>query len=360
MTYIVTGGLGFIGSEICRQLLDRSKYPNTEKVVIIDNNCKGYGTTKIEDLLWDERLDIKYWDLSYPFPGESYGNFTQHPPLDNLLKEADYIINCAAMIGGIGYFNKIPAIILRDNNLIQSSILDALVRLPHKGRPHYIQMSSSMVFEAADTFPSKESDIKTIRIPITSYGFSKLSCEYYCQAFAQQYDIRYTIVRPFNAVGPERPDPNFVGYSHVLPDLVCKIKNGQGTEQNPLEILGNGKQVRHYTDVREVADGILIATHSPKAINEDFNIAIEKGHTVIEVAELVWQSMKRLYFKTPFTGNPTEFDKLYIKNVDGFKHDVMFRSPDITKTQEILGWKAKTTLEDNIDQIVQSVLDLIE
>jgi nucleoside-diphosphate-sugar epimerase len=354
MKYIVTGGLGFIGSEICRQLLDKSKYSDTESVLIIDDNSKGYGTTKIIDILEDSRLKIWYMDLSEQektrsewFDGANQ-NFIYH------LCQTDYIICCAAKIGGIGYFNKIPATILDDNNLILSNILRAISQLKPKERPHLVYMSSSMVFESAETFPSKESDVQNIRVPITAYGFQKLAGEYYCKAFYNQHGVRYTIVRPFNAVGPEKPDPNFVGYSHVLPDFVCKIKNGQGTEENPLVILGDGEQIRHYTDVKEVAEGILIATHHPKSINEDFNIAIGQGHSVLEVAELVWQSMSQM----PFTGN-ANMPNLYIKNIQGFAHDVKFRSPDITKTKNILGWEAKITLEDNINEIVQSVLTLI-
>lgn len=363
MKYIVTGGLGFIGSEIVRQLLDKSKYPKTEQVLIIDDNSKGYGTTKLKDVITDSRLKIWYLDLSNQqncgLVGRDEYNIHDFERLTLMghIRNADYIINCAAKIGGIGYFNKIPATILDNNNLILSTILNILAALKEKERPHLVYMSSSMVFESATEFPSKESDVRNIRVPITAYGFQKLAGEYYCKAFYDQYGVRYTIVRPFNAVGPEKPDPNFVGYSHVLPDFVCKIKNGQGTEYKPLEILGAGNQVRHYTDVKEIAEGILVATHHPKAINEDFNIAIGTGHTVGEVAELVWESLNRLLWH-----NDTKYAglKLYTKNVAGFSHDVQFRSPDITKTRDVLGWTAKITLNDNIDEIVESVLKLLE
>jgi nucleoside-diphosphate-sugar epimerase len=351
MKYIVTGGLGFVGSEICRQLLNKSKYPETTQVLIVDDDSKGYGTTKILDILGDNRLKIWYLDLSNQRKtssqdegGQYLGGFEGFN-LHGHLATTDYIICCAAKIGGIGYFNKIPATILDENNLILSNIFRTLIQLKPKERPHLVYMSSSMVFESATEFPSKESDLPSTIIPVTAYGFQKLAGEFYCKAFAQQYGIRYTIVRPFNAVGPEKPDPNFVGYSHVLPDFVCKIKNGQGSEENPLEILGDGTQVRHYTDVKEIAEGILIATHHHKAINEDFNIAIDKGHSVMDIASLVWKSMGG--------------GDLFIKNLPGFQHDVKFRSPDITKTQQVLGWKAKITLDENINEIVESVLKLL-
>jgi nucleoside-diphosphate-sugar epimerase len=338
MRYLVTGGLGFIGSEVCRQLLAD---PNTSHVQVLDDDSKGYGTRNIADFMKDPRFDWRKFDLTREFLGLT--------AIYDMVHYADIVINCAAKIGGIGYFNKIPAQILRNNNLIVSNVLDAIVAMGSKARrPRFVYMSSSMVFENAEKFPSAEADLPSTVIPESAYGFSKLSGEFYCTAFAQEYDIEYTIVRPFNAVGPEKPDPNFVGYSHVLPDFVMKILQGQGTEaDNRLKILGSGKQVRHYTDVREIAKGIIMAAQAESGRNNDFNIAISKGHTVDEVAHLVWNHLH------PFEGQP------YIEYEDPFPCDVQYRSPCIEKARDVLGYEAQITLEDNIGDVVQSVLDLI-
>jgi nucleoside-diphosphate-sugar epimerase len=205
-----------------------------------------------------------------------------------------------------------------------------------------------MVFEGAVQFPSRETDLQTTFIPKTAYGFQKLCGEFMCKAYHDQYGINYTIIRPFNAVGPERPDPDFVGYSHVIPDLILKMHNGQGGNTNPLKILGSGKQVRHYTDVREIAEGLLIAMHSSKGINEDFNVAIDKGHTVIEVARLISQHMRG------------ENEPLLILPEEGFPHDVQKRTPDTSKMEDYFGWKATKTLEDIMPELIENVLDLLE
>ena len=337
MKYVVLGGLGFLGSETCRQLLRK---PETKSVIVYDNDSKGYGTSNIEDFMDDPRFKWNLADLDY----RSHW-YTQSIP--NAFRDADYVLNFAALIGGIGYFNKIPADILRDNNLVNTHVMDVIISLPEEERPHYLYMSSSMVFEGAVSFPSRETDLPTTYIPKTAYGFQKLCGEFMCKAYHDQYGLNYTIIRPFNAVGPERPDPDFVGYSHVIPDLILKIYNGQGTKENPLKILGTGEQVRHYTDVREIAQGLLIAMHSEHGKNQDFNVAIWKGHTVKEVAQLIWNEMR-----------PGQ--ELYIKSEEGFPHDVQNRAPDIQKMFNYFEWEAINTLEDIMPELIQNVLQLLE
>lgn len=337
MRYVVLGGLGFLGSETCRQLLS---YETTESVIVYDNDSKGYGETNIEDFKDDPRFHWNLCDL------DNRNSHWYSKGIWEDFREADTVFNFAALIGGIGYFNKIPADILRDNNLVNSHVLDVIRSIPANRRPHYVYLSSSMVFEGATKFPSAESDLPTTFIPKTAYGFQKLCGEFMCKAYHDQYGVNYTIIRPFNAVGPERPDPDFVGYSHVIPDLILKILNGQGTTENPLEILGDGKQVRHYTDVREIAEGILIAANDPSGINQDFNVAIHKGHSVLEVAHLIYQNMK-----------PGE--ELHIKSVKSFPHDVRYRAPDISKMDEFFGWKAQKTLEDIMPELIENVKELL-
>lgn len=366
MRYLVAGGLGFMGSELCRQLLANDEATH---IYCVDDNSKGYGTANIADFMNDDRFEWINIDLSKPSEDDMW-------LLEKVINDVQHVINFAAKIGGIGYFNKIPATILRDNNLINTTLMDLIVeeeyqnswitnkktgtRLLGQGYPndkydvhwkkkiHYTCISSSMVFESATKFPSKESDLATTILPITSYGFSKLSAEYYCKAYAAQYGLEYTIIRPFNAVGPEKPDPNFVGFSHVIPDLILKIYNGQGTKEKPLEILGDGNQVRHYTDVREIAGAIrYILKYQNLRLNEDYNVAIEKGHSVRDVADLIWYYMR----------GPKH--ALHLKNIDGFAHDVQFRSPDVTKFK-LAGWQARNTLEDIMPEIIDSVLKLIK
>ena len=134
--------------------------------------------------------------------------------------------------------------------------------------------------------------------PLSTYGFQKLAVEYFAKGAYEQYQLPYTIVRPFNCIGiGEKRALNDkdimsgnikLALSHVVPDIIQKIQKGQ----NPLRILGSGNQIRHYTYGGDLAEGIRICMEHPDAINEDFNISTSRSTTVKELCEIIWQKMK--------------------------------------------------------------------
>jgi len=108
--------------------------------------------------------------------------------------------------------------------------------------------------------------------------------------------------------------------SHVVPDLIQKIIKGQ----DPLHILGDGSQVRHYTYGGDLARGIRLGIEHPDALNEDFNLSTATSTTVLELAELIW---KKLNPDKPFR---------YVSD-EPFAHDVQKRVPDTSKSKRVLG-----------------------
>ena len=338
MRVLVTGSQGFIGSYLCNDLLSAGY-----EVIGIDNYSKYGKLNRPHDghtnfTLLTNQSDILKWDSK---------NIAPHP----YLKDVDFIIAGAAMIGGISYFHKYAYDLLATNERILANTFDLAIRLKQEHKlKRILVLSSSMVFENTKLYPTPESDIYSSPPPSSTYGFQKLASEYFCKGAWEQYQLPYTIIRPFNCVGVG--EDNALGeheimsgniklmMSHVLPDLINKIKKGQ----DPLHIFGSGNQVRCYTNGKDIARGIRIALESEKAENEDFNISTAVPTTVLELAEVIWKKL-----------NPHK-DFNFVTD-DPFEYDVQKRVPDTTKAKEILGFEAQISLEESVDEVIQYIND---
>lgn len=308
MRILVTGGCGFIGSEIVKQLLAKK-----HTVIVADNLSKPESSIK-------NGYEFIKVDL------------TDKEATEKAFRNVDICIHLAAKIGGIGYFHKYPATILSENNKMYSSVFEAAVKNNIK---RMVYVSSSMVFESTTQFPSKEDDIKNIPVPISAYGFSKLVGEWYCHSFWDEYKLPFSICRPFNAYGINEFPGHEIGYAHVIPDLVKKILIGQ----YPLQLLGDGQQTRCFTHVSDVANGIITIAMSSKAENEDFNVANPEEIKIVELAEKIWTICNRK-------------ESFQIEYTRGFKYDIKRRVPDTTKIQTLLGWKPQVKFEDGLKEVV--------
>ena len=325
---LVTGSSGFIGGYIVEELLSKGY-----EVVGVDNYSK-YGPVKKS---YDDNPNYKL----------VVGDVQDTKLMVELLEDVDHYIAGAALIGGISYFHTYAYDLLAQNERIIASSVDAAIEAHKKGRLEKVTyMSSSMVFESTDRWPSKEGDERQVPPPLSSYGFQKLAVEYFARAAWDQYKLPYTILRPFNCVGigesRARGDVEIdsgnvkLAMSHVVPDLVQKILKGQ----DPLHILGEGDQVRHYTYGGDLARGIVLSLDHPNALNNDFNISTADGHTVKQLAEVIWRKIKGPDVPLRITSDP------------GFEHDVQKRVPDVTKAKELLGFEATTKLEDMLDEVI--------
>ena len=328
MKTLISGSSGFIGGYVCEELLRRG-----HDVVGVDNFSKYGKVTKSYDNHPSYRLvegDVRDLDL-----------------MTQLLMDCDQFIAGAALIGGISYFHTYAYDLLATNERIIASSCDAAIKAHADGKLQKVTyLSSSMVFESTDRWPSAEGDERKIPPPLSSYGFQKLAVEYFAHAAWDQYKLPYTIVRPFNCVGigesralgdVEIDSGNVkLAMSHVVPDLVQKILKGQ----DPLHILGAGDQVRHYTYGGDLAKGIVECVEREEARNEDFNISTAESTTVLQLAELIWHKIK---------GADVPFN--YVSD-EGFEHDVQKRVPDVSKSKRVLGIEATTTLSDMLDEVI--------
>ncbi|HXY92574.1 MAG TPA: NAD(P)-dependent oxidoreductase [Acidimicrobiia bacterium] len=332
---LVTGSSGFIGGYVVEELLRRGY-----EVVGVDDHSKYGPVTKSYDHDPNYRLVV--------------GDACDAGLLTELASDADHLVAGAAMIGGISYFHTYAYDLLATNERIVASTCDAAVAAHRDGALQKVTfLSSSMVFESASAWPSYEGQELTIPPPGSSYGFQKLAVEYFARAAHQQHGLPYTIVRPFNCVGVgemrargeiEVLSGNVkLAMSHVVPDLVQKVVKGQ----DPLHILGDGTQVRHYTYAGDLARGIVTAMEHPAALNDDFNLSTPESTTVLELAERIW---RRLNGGTPFR---------YVSD-EPFEYDVQRRVPSVDKARDVLGFEATTSLDEMLDVVVPWVVDAVE
>ena len=132
--------------------------------------------------------------------------------------------------------------------------------------------------------------------------------------------------------------------SHVVPDLVQKVLKGQ----DPLRILGDGSQVRHYTFGADLARGIVTAMEHPAARNDDFNLSTAESTSVLELAELIWSKIKGPEVPFRYVSDPP------------FEHDVQRRIPATDKARDVLGFEATTSLDAMLDQVIPWIADAVE
>jgi UDP-glucose 4-epimerase len=325
---LVTGSAGFIGGYVVQELLDQG-----HSVVGLDNFSK-YGP-------------VKHSFHDHPNYHFVEGDARDVDLVTGLLAGCEQFIAGAAMIGGISYFHAYAYDLLAANERITAASCDAALRAHESGTLQKMTyISSSMVYESADNWPSAEGDERRIAPPSSSYGFQKLAVEYYARAAWDQYRLPYTILRPFNCVGVgegralgqvEVLSGNVkLAMSHVVPDLVQKVVKGQ----DPLHILGDGNQIRHYTYGGDLARGIVTALFHPDAINDDFNLSTAESTSVRQLAELIWRKIR---------GSDAAFR--FVSD-DPYEYDVQKRVPDVRKAKRVLGYEAGTTLDQMLDEVI--------
>ena len=314
---LVTGGAGTIGQAVVRRLLRDPKF----EIRVSDQR---------EAPTWmREGCEVHTGDLRLLAEARTATSGCTH------------VIHLAAIVGGIANFHKLPHTLTEVNNALYNAVIRAAL---DEEVERFTYVSSSMVFEQAEEYPTTEDYLARCPTPVSAYGFSKLTGEVYCRAAHAEHGLRYTICRPFNAYGPgEMPDDE-PGIAHAVPDLLRK----SFARLAPLPIFGSGEQTRTLTHVDDIADGIVVATGSPAGLNEDFNISASDEMTVAEIAAICWEA----------AGNdPAD---LQFEHLESFEVDVQRRWPSVEKARTVLGWEAQIGVREGIAQTAAWLLEHTE
>lgn len=306
---LVTGGCGFIGREVIKQLIEKDYH-----VIVVDDFSNS------TPLVNTHLLKIVNFDLR------------KDDDIDKIFKDTDYCIHLAAKAGGIKYTTFFPGTILRDNLLIDANIINAANRVKIK---KIVYASTAIVYDQLKDSPYKEIPTNFLPIPKSNYGFSKLVGERLCQSFNQEKGLNYTIARIFNVYGV---NSNIVSEKnlHVIPDLIRKISN----RKDKLKLYEGGMQKRTFIHVYDVASALIRCMENPKADGEIFNVASQEDLRILDLAKMIWELLKR---EDPF----------YVENIPALRGDLMNNLADISKIKRLIGWKAKKSMSESLPEIVK-------
>lgn len=272
------------------------------------------------------------------------GDLTDRDVVRRALRSVDGVIQAAAQIYGVAGFHQRPADILQRDTLLHGLILrEALDTSVQR----VVYISSSMVYERQPDV-AREIDVPDMLVPSTDYGVSKFMGERLSRAFAAQYGLPYTIWRPFNIIGLHESalgyDP---GVCHVFADFIRRIVY---EHQNPMLVLGTGRQIRCFTWIDDVAGGIALHSFSAETHNDDFNLGNPEPIMMLGLADRIYTLFHELRGVMPT--QPLSFT-----HVPTFSDDVQVRIPAIEKAERILGWRPTVQLDEMLRRCLIHELD---
>ncbi len=314
MKYLITGGSGFVGSHLAGTLLERG-----DEVYVIDNLSTG----SIENI---EHLK------DHPRFHYTIDTISNEPVTAELVDRVDTIFHLAAAVG-------VRLIVESPVHTIETNVhgTETILTLANKKKKKVIIASTSEVYGKNRNVPFRE-DSDLVMGPTSkgrwSYACSKAIDEFLALAYFKEKKLPVVIVRLFNTVGPRQTGQ----YGMVIPNFVK-----QALSARPITVFGDGKQSRCFTDVSDVVKGLADLAVHPDALGQVFNIGTGNEITILDLAKKVKE----------MTGSKAEivfvpYEKAY---EEGFE-DMPRRVPDISKIQELIGYKPSFTLEQTLQRVI--------
>jgi nucleoside-diphosphate-sugar epimerase len=303
---LVTGGGGFIGSNLVRALLDGG-----HDVRVLDNFSTG------------NRANLAGLDIEVV-----EGELRSYERVHNAVRGVEVVFH----LGALGSVPRSVQDPLTSSAVNVEGTLNVLLAARDEGIRRVVYSSSSSVYGPRRELPVTE-DMPPD--PISPYGVAKLAAERYCVSFSRVYESFETVVvRYFNVFGP-RQSP-FSQYAAVIPLFVTAIEAGE-----PILVYGDGEQRRDFTYVSNVVDGTIRAAEAAGANGRIFNVAASAPATVNAVAAAIGAVLGKPVEKTVA---PPRFG------------DIRDSWADVSAAREVLGWEPTVDLEDGLRRTVETLV----
>jgi UDP-glucose 4-epimerase len=300
---LITGGAGFIGSELTRQLLDRGS-----DVVVVDNFVNGSR----------ENLPVNHSRLTV-----IDADIRDIPAVAPWLDGTSVVYHLACL--GVRHSVHAPD---ENHDVNATGTLKLLSAARAAGAGRFVYVSSSEVYGTALHVPQTELHPT---FPCTVYGGSKLAGESYTRAFHRTYGYETVVIRPFNTYGPRSHHEGDSG--EVIPKFLLRCLAGK-----PMVIFGDGSQTRDFTYVSDSARGIILAGEHPDAVGRTINLGFGAETTIAELARIVAKATGRA--------------DAVVERVEGRPGDVLRLYADMTQARELLGYAPSITLEDGLGRLL--------
>ena len=302
-TTIVTGGAGFIGSELVRQLT-----ADEASVVVIDNLVNGK-RENVADV--DGRITLLEYDIR---------DVSAYAPI---LREADVVYHLACL--GVRHSVHSP---LDNHDVNATGTLQLLEASRATGVPKFVYVSSSEVYGTAQRVPMTEDHPA---FPSTVYGGSKLAGEAYARAYHRTYGFPTVVVRPFNTYGPRCHHEGDSG--EVIPKFMLRC-----LADRPMVIFGDGTQTRDFTYVSDSARGIILAGTTAEAVGRTLNLGSGFELSINDLARTVAEI--------------TERPAAEVVHDEARPGDVLRLYADMSQARSLLGYEPQVPLEQGLAMLL--------
>ena len=318
MRYLITGGAGFIGGHLTEALLKEE----SNEVTVIDNLSTGL-MSNLSTVSDDKRLQFVKADIVTMDDMEDY------------VKSVDVIYHLAAAVGVELVVNE-PAKTIVTNVHGSENVVNAAVKFNKR----IIIASTSEVYGKSFKEKFSETDDLLIGCPTHSrwsYACSKLLDEFYLMAHCHSHDLKGTVVRFFNTVGPRQTGQ----YGMVVPRFVKSA-----LEEKDLSVYGTGSQSRCFCHVFDTVRALLALANCPESHGGIYNIGSQHKISIEELAETI---IKQLNSSSKI--KKISYDEAYEK---GFE-DMMHRAPDTSSIKALINWDTRLSLSDIISDVAESI-----